>query len=374
MRYAWAVCRLFLLLLFYASLAPAQQVEPDRLLSNAIEAQQRGDLPTAIRDYEALLKLKPKMVEVRVNLGAALAGSGRFDDAIVQYRLALRDVQDKSPIRLNLGLAYYKKGDLESASREFEELHKVRPEDAQVAILLGDSEVRLGRGAEAVVMLNPMEAANAENPDFEYVFGTALLQAGKRREGAQKLSKLAEQTQSADAYLLAGSTFLDLNDFEHARSDLEAALRLKPDLPHIYTLTGMARDQTGDAVAAEPAFREALRQDPNDFNANLYLGSILYKRRSMEEAKQYLDRALQLNPTSSMARYEVAIWNSTSGRYAEAVTGLEDVTRTDPSWLEPHIELANAYYRLHRPQDGAKEREIVARLTAQQQSKGPTAP
>jgi tetratricopeptide (TPR) repeat protein len=371
MRYPWAVRRLCFFLWLYASFASAQQGQPDRLLSNAIDAQQRGDLPTAIREYEELLKLKPDMVEVRVNLGAALADSGRFDDAIAQYRLALPDVADKNPIRLNMGLAYYKKGDLESASREFEEVHKVRPEDAQVAILLGDSEVRLGRGEEAVAMLSSMETANAANPDFEYVLGTALLQAGKRREGAQKLSKLAEETHNADAYLLAGSTFLDLNDFEHARTDLEAALRLKPDLPHIYTLTGMARDQTGDQAAAEPAFREALRQDSNDFNANLYLGSILYKRRSMDEAKQYLDRALQLNPNSSMARYEVAMWNSTSGHYEEAAKGLEDVARTDPNWLEPHVELATVYYRLHRPQEGAKEREIVTRLTAQQQSRGP---
>jgi len=264
MRYPWAVRRLFFFLWLYASFASAQQGQPDRLLSNAIDAQQRGDLPTAIREYEELLKLKPDMVEVRVNLGAALADSGRFDDAIAQYRLALPDVADKNPIRLNMGLAYYKKGDLESASREFEEVHKVRPEDAQVAILLGDSEVRLGRGEEAVAMLSSMETANAANPDFEYVLGTALLQEGKRREGAQKLSKLAEKTQSADAYLLAGSTFLDLNDFEHARANLEAALRLKPDLPHIYTLTGMARDQTGDQATAEPAFREALRHSCAD--------------------------------------------------------------------------------------------------------------
>src|SRR5882757_1405115 len=136
MRYPWAVRRLCFFLWLYASFASAQQGQPDRLLSNAIDAQQRGDLPTAIREYEELLQLKPDMVEVRVNLGAALADSGRFDDAIAQYRMALPDVADKNPIHLNMGLAYYKKGDLESASREFEEVHKVRPEDAQVAILL----------------------------------------------------------------------------------------------------------------------------------------------------------------------------------------------------------------------------------------------
>jgi hypothetical protein len=75
-----------------------------------------------------------------------------------------------------------------------------------------------------------------------------------------------------------------------------------------------------------------------------------------------------------MARYEVAMWNSTSGHYEEAAKYLEDVTRTDQNWLEPHIELANVYYRLHRPQEGAREREIVTRLTAQQQKNGPTVP
>lgn len=379
MSYAGAVCRLFLLLLLCAPLAfaqssPAQKKETDRLLQSAVEAQQRGDLPTAIGDYEKVLRLSPKMAEVRVNLGAALADSGRFDDAIAQYRRALPDIGDKNAVQLNIALAYYKKGDLASASREFGVLHTLQPENVKIAILLGDSEVRLGRGSEAAEMLSPLEAANAENPDFEYVLGTALIQSGKRREGAQKLDALAKQTQNPDAYLLAGSTFLDLNDYERARTDLEAALQLNPNLPHIYTLTGMARDDVGDQPAAEMVLREALKRDPNDFNANLYLGSILYKRRAMDEAKPFLDRALALNPSSSMARYEVAIWNSKSGHYEEAAKALEQVTQTDPNWLEPHVELANVYYRLHRPQDGAKEREIVARLTAQQQSKGPGVP
>src|SRR5581483_576426 len=123
-------------------------------------------LPTAIRDYEQALRLNPKLAEARVNLGAALADSGRFDEAIAQYRRALADVPDKPAVQLNIGLAYYKKGDFASASQEFSELHKLKLENAQIAILLGDSEVRLGRGSDAVAMLSPLEAANASNPDF----------------------------------------------------------------------------------------------------------------------------------------------------------------------------------------------------------------
>jgi tetratricopeptide (TPR) repeat protein len=164
---------------------------------------------------------------------------------------------------------------------------------------------------------------------------------------------------------------LDLNEFARARTDLEAALRLNPNLPHIHALTAMARDMSGDAAAAEPLFREALRRDPDDFDANLYLGSILYKRRDMAGAKTYLDRALQLKPSNATAQYELAMWESISGQYEEAAKGLEALEKAEPDWLEPHVELANVYYRLHRPADGAKEREIVARLNAQQQSQGP---
>jgi tetratricopeptide (TPR) repeat protein len=311
------------------------------------------------------------MFEARANLGAALAHEGRFDEAIAQYRLALSSAPDNDQIRTNMAIAYYKKGDLKNAYPEFEEVRKVQPNNVQLAILLGDTEVRLGEAGTAAALLAPLEAGNAANPDFEYVLGRALIASGNRRDGANRLDKVAQTTHGADVYLLAGSALLDLNEFARARTDLEAALRLNPNLPHIHALTGMARDMSGEAAAAEPLFREALRRDPDDFDANLYLGSILYKRRDMAEAKTYLDRALQLKPSNATAQYELAMWESTSGQYEEAAKGLEALEKADPDWLEPHVELANVYYRLHRPADGAKEREIVARLNAQQQSQGP---
>jgi tetratricopeptide (TPR) repeat protein len=360
-----------LLLLLSSALASAQQANPDQLFGSAIEAQQRGDYPTAIEDYQKLLKLRPKMVEARVNLGAALAHTGRFDEAIKEYQLALPDVPDKDSVHMNIGLAYYKKGDLADAIGEFKIVQKSRPLDPQLAILLGDSEVRSGKGADAVAMLTPLEAENAGNPDFEYVMGTALVAAGNRRDGVARLEKVAQTTNSADAYFLAGSTYMYLNEFEHARKDLEAALALNPKLPRINTLVGMARDRTGDPDAAEPAFRAALAIDPNDFDANLYLGAELLKKRSVDEAKPYLDKAIALNPSSTMARYEEGMWQSNSGKYEEAAKDLEEVEKEDPSWLEPHVELATVYYRLHRPADGAKERAIVDKLTAEQQTQMP---
>jgi tetratricopeptide (TPR) repeat protein len=217
-----------------------------------------------------------------------------------------------------------------------------------------------------LVLLEPLAEPNAQNLDFAYVYGSALIKGGRRRDGLPLIEKVAEAGKSADAYLLAGSTWLQLNEFELARKDLEQALRLDPKIPSIYTLVGTACDKTGDVKAAEAAFREALKANPEDFEANLYLGAILSKRREVAESKPYLEKAVALNPSSSMARYEMALLKSTSGDYQAALDDLEKVVQQDPEWLEPHVQLASLYYRL--------QRQIVDRITAEQQKQGPGRP
>jgi tetratricopeptide (TPR) repeat protein len=356
---------------FTVDAAFAQQPTPDSLLNSAIAEQQHGDYPAAIRDYRKLLKLRPNMVEAEVNLGAALVHVGDFDGAIAMYRAALPATSQKNAVLLNLALAYYKKGDFVHAGEEFETLHTAQPKDVRIAILLGDTDVHLGKAPAAIALLEPLDNENAQNLDFQYAYGAALIQAGRRRDGVARMEKVAKSGQSADAYLLAGSALLDLNEFESARRDLDAALALDPKLPGLYSRAGIARDKSGDVKNAEAAFREALKANPDDFDANLYLGAILYKRRDLAEAKPYLDRALKLKPTSSMARYEAAMFESTSGQSEAAAQALQELIKDDPSWLEPHVELATLYYKLHRPADGAKEREVVEKLTAEQQAKGP---
>ena len=355
------------------SLAPvlAQQEDPDQLLKTAIDEQQHGDYQAAIRDYRHVLAVRPDLIEAKANLGAALAHVGQFDEAISIYQSVLRSISYKNPILLNLGLAYYKKGDFESAREQLETLHNSEPKDVRVAILLGDSDLRLHKPEETVAVLGPLEGANAQNMDFQYVYGSALIGVGRRREGVPRVERAAQAVNSGDAYLLAGATLLQMNDYENARRDLEAALRIDTKLPNIYTLVGTARDKTGDAKDAEPAFREALKVNPEDFDANLYLGAILYKRRDLDEAKGYLDHALKIRPADFVARYESAMLKSTSGQYEAAAQQLESLVKDDPNWLDPHVELASLYYRLHRPQDGARERAVVDRLTAEQQARGP---
>jgi len=343
--------------------------DPQRLFNEAVEAQRRGDDATAARDYQQLLKLAPDTVEVRANLGATLAHMGRYDDAIAQYRAALVKLPGNTALRLNLALAYYKKNDFTSAARELRPLQEANPDDLRLATLLGECYAREGRPAQAIALMGPLEPQHPEDLDLAWALGQALIQAGRLADGLPAIEKVAAARGSAEAWLLAGNTALQLDYFERAKEDADAAARINPRLLGLYTLQGRVLQSLNDNEGAIAVLRKAVAADDKDFDAQVTLGAVLNAERDVAGAREHVERALRLRPTSSLARFEMARIERAEGKLDAAVKDMEAVERTDPKWLQLHVELAALYYRVQRPEDGAKQRAIVDQLTAEQQEK-----
>jgi tetratricopeptide (TPR) repeat protein len=344
---------------------------PEQLFREGVAAQQRGDDLTAIAKYQALIKLQPEVVEVRANLGAALSHAGRYDEAIEQYRVALAKAPDNKGLRLNLALAYYKKGDLPQAVEKLESLHQ--PDDVRIAILLGDCYSRLGKDQQAIALLMPLEAAHRGDLNVEWSLGSALIHAGRPIEGIKRVVTVAEQGHSADADFLAADTYLAIGEFERAHVFAEEALKLDPKRKGLYSLNGRIKQYLGDFPGSKADLEKALAENPDDFDAHVTMAAILNLERDVDGAQRHAKKALDLRPDSPLARYQVARVERSRGDIEAAVRDFEKVIAAEPEWLRPHIELAALYYRLQRPEDGMKEREIVDRLYMQGKKLGPDA-
>src|SRR6266496_61012 len=98
----------FSLLPILALTAAAWAQTPQELVQDALRRQQAGDLEGAVPDYRQFLKAHPEATAIHSNLGAALSGLGRFEEAISEYKIALRQSPRQPGARLNLALAYYK--------------------------------------------------------------------------------------------------------------------------------------------------------------------------------------------------------------------------------------------------------------------------
>src|SRR5271165_5459485 len=62
---------------------------PQDPFSRAVALHQAGDFDGAIREYRAALDVDPSNFQARSNLGAALAHTGRYEEAIAAYRQAI---------------------------------------------------------------------------------------------------------------------------------------------------------------------------------------------------------------------------------------------------------------------------------------------
>ena len=253
---------------------PATLNEADDYLRKGIAAQQHNDLNEAIDDYRKALAIDPKLAEARANLGAALSAAGQFDAAIEEDTKALA-----------IGSGQDGRADESWASPITRKVTwKMRMLRLQRCTLRGrrmwlppfcwDTPIiKLNKSSEAAAMLTPLEAGRENNMDLEYVLAYALIDSGEETAGLPRMEKVAKATQSADAYFIAGTARLRRREFHEARADLDAAIELHGDFPGLYTMAGQARDALGDTEAAQPAFEQALKADPRDFTANLYLGN-----------------------------------------------------------------------------------------------------
>jgi tetratricopeptide (TPR) repeat protein len=353
-------------------LAVAQSAgNPQELLKQAAFFHQAGKFEQAIEDYRLVLEQYPDLPQVRSDLGAALAAAGRYQEAIAEYRLALR--QKALPqVELNLGLAYYKTYQLRLAIKSFNKAREEMPKDSRPVLLLADCYLRLGENKNVIELLEPLERQKSEDavPDaITYMMGTAMVRDGQADKGQLLVDKILRNGDSAEARLLLGTTKLAVNDFSGALVDLQRAVELKADLPGLYSYYGVALLSTGDQVGAQSAFEHALKDDPNDFDANLRMGLLLRKDEQYDNAMRYLRHALEARPGDPGVRYQIASVKLALGRVDQARSELESLVAESPNFTEAHVSLATAYYREKRKVDGDRERAIVERLNTERQAK-----
>jgi len=348
-----------------AILCPVSAQQAAQLLREAIAAHEKGDLSTAVSDYEAVLRLRPDLNQARINLGAALGEMGRFDEAIDVYSVALKRDPKNTKVQLNLAQAYFRKGDAPAAIHLLEPLHSADQSNIRVTMLLADSVMRTGDSKRASALLEPVEREHPDNPDVTYLLSMALIRSGRAQEGLPLAKRVAKEAKSADAYLLAGSTEFGLGQFSSAREDLEEAIKLNPALPGALSFAALARDKTGDEPGAKKAFEQALALNPDDFDSNLHLAAILYRERDLDAARPHLERALKLQPSSAMAQYAMALVDAAQGRTEQSVSALETIVQKSPNWVEPRVKLTSLYYKLRRQADAQRERAVVDRLIAE---------
>lgn len=360
-----------LLVLALSSITSAQT--PQELVQDALQRQQAGDLAGAVPKYRQFLKIHPEATAIHSNLGAALAGLGRFEEAIAEYKIALKQAPSHPGTRLNLALAYYKMGRIPRATNLLVRVHAEDPNNHQSVLLLGDCYLRMGQEKDVIRVLEPEIKTHPDDLAIAYMLGTAYIRNKQVEQGQVLVDRILRNGDSAEAHLMLGSAKMGIKDFAGARDEFAKAVTLNPALPEVHVWYAKALQMTGDSDRSLKEFEAELAVDPYNFESNLQLGAIARQEQNYDDANRYFIRALKTRPGDPAVRYQLAAIALDQGKVDEARRDLESLVKETPQFTEAHVSLSMAYYRLKRPADGKRERDIVEKLTAEAQAKQPGA-
>jgi tetratricopeptide (TPR) repeat protein len=320
-----------------------------------------------------VLQSEPGRADVRSNLGAAYIALGRFDEGMKEYKAAIASDPNNATYHFNLGLAYYKAGRHEEAAPEFAKVLEITPANQKALLLQADSLLQTNKDAEVIALLQPHEAEFPTDLAYAYLLGMAMVRSGQVDQGQVFIDRIFKAGESPEGHLLMGLAYLNKQDYKSAMPELARAVALNPKLPSAHTLYGRALLGNGDQETATRQFGLALDVNPNDFEANMQMGNMRHREQRDEDALIYLNRAAAIRPGELAVRQALAATYLGQGQADRSRELLEAIVKERPDFLDAHVLLATAYYRLKLKDLGDQERVIVARLTAEKQAKQPGA-
>ena len=383
-----------LTLLLTASIASAQTTNISQRLENAATLIRDHRIAEAEQQLNSILRATPNEAAALNLLGTIRAQQGKLDEAENLLTRAAKIDPTFVPVHMNLAFLYVLKNVPEKAISELQEVVKVDPKNIEANYKLGRLLLSRGRVDESIAVVEKVKLSSVV---FLTLLGDAYLKkgnAGKAEEnyflareaqknnvdavlGLAKVSQSRSDTKTALAYFaqareVAGASpdwlyqigvaELSFGLFANALSDLDQAVKLKPDDPAFLIALGAAWLKKPDLFAGEQAFRRALRLQPDNAQAQMYLGYVLYKQKKFGEAKPYLEKTIKADARLPEPFYYLGLILQEENEDEQAVTFLAKAIAISPVFANAHVALGASYLKLKDYPRAQKELELGAKL------------
>jgi choline-sulfatase len=138
-----------------------------------------------------------------------------------------------------------------------------------------------------------------------------------------------------------------------------------PDMYLIPFLFGEAQLQASDWSSAEESLRRCLKLNPDFDQAMSALARALHQQNKDDEARQWVDKALQLNPRNLKAWYQKG-WMSMASDPGAAADAFEQTLAIQPSFAMAHRDLGMLLLQQQRFPEAASHLEKAAELGLEQ--------
>ncbi len=243
-----------------------------RLSDAAWELSKAGRYEEAVAEWKNALKLSPDNDKANNNVGLLLTGLGRFPEAIPHFEKTLKFNPEYPAAHSNLGVALAGTGKLEEAIAEFMNALAVDPGSAEAKGNLTRALARKGQALaakgsldEAIAQYQKVLEISPEFPQIHQSLGSLLARNGRFDEAIVQFQKALEATpDSAEVHNGLGVALVKKGRLDEAVNHFEKAVAANPEFAQAYFNLGDTLCYLEHKVPeALSAWRAVLRIDPN---------------------------------------------------------------------------------------------------------------
>lgn len=291
--------------------------------------------------YRRVLDIDPANKEANLNLGAMYTKQGELNKAFMQYTKLLELRPYDQDALLALGLVYQWKRAYDKAEVTFKKVLSIEPKSKKTFLFLGRLYRESDRLRDSELILRQYLRYDSGDTDTLLELAKTLVEAGVPEEAVatyarvltihpdslevmELLIELHMKRTDLPSVTAVCKRMLEIdenNRFAHLmlsrleRADGElaisayhcaAVLQLDPHDAEALAAYGSALLEMEDEDEALNRYRESLRYDSGQVEANTGLGIIYLKRDQYEESERYLGRALAKEPDNYAANMTMA--------------------------------------------------------------------
>jgi len=300
---------------------------------SAVSLQENGEYGAAATIYHDILCADPSHLGASMNLGVLCYAEGRLAEAVRHFDTVLEGQPDNADAHYNRGKALAASGDFVAAEDGLRQALALAPQDKMTLYEYCACCIAADRPAPALERIDSAEASLRTDPDLVELRAEAQLRLGRFDEARETLGDLVRRRpDSTEAFVLLSKVNFCARDFDRALTAMKRAVVSEPNRAEYHRELGIIHAVRGEREAAQAAFREARRLDPD-------LSLVVGRKDALdpETVRHWDDLALQMYLMDRM-RY----WAS-RGEWRGAVNELLLLSRKyagRPSILQ---ELASAY-------------------------------
>jgi tetratricopeptide (TPR) repeat protein len=333
----------------------------------ALALEQQGKNAEAEAAWHAYLKEHPSSPEPYGHLGVLEARQEHYKEAASYYRKALAINSNIPGLRLNLGLALFKSGDLSSALPVFKEALKETPPGSpdiqRLNILIGMSYYGLAQYKEAVPFLKESATSDRQNLPLRLALAHSCLWSKQYQCVMDVYHEiLTLDSESAEAYMIAGEALDEMKDNEGSTKMFRAAAAANPKEPNVHFGLGYLLWTQKIYPEAAKELQAELANDPNHAQAMMYLGDTYIQLNQPATATPLLERSIKLDPAQSLAHLDLGIIYSDAGRNEEALRELTLAEALKPDDVNVHWRLGRLYRTMGKKEEAKAEFDKASTL------------